>query len=73
MTSIHLSYAITGSMTKCHKDSLGLKLVHLWIFNDFSLVFFNVFIKINEYVNLIPYNKRAMSKLSNETTFSGLG
>ena len=31
-SSIHLSYNITGSTTKCQNDSLGLKLVYLWIF-----------------------------------------
>ena len=49
MTSIHLSYAITGSITKCHNDSFGLKLVYLLILNDI----FNVFIKIHEYANYI--------------------
>ena len=48
MTSIDLSYDITGSITKCHNDRLGLKLVYLWIFNDFSVIF-NVFIKVHEY------------------------
>ena len=28
MTSVHLSYDITGSIAKCHKDSLGMKLVN---------------------------------------------
>ena len=32
MTSIHLSYDITGSITKCHNDSLGLKLVYFYGF-----------------------------------------
>ena len=50
MTSINLSYDITGLLTKCHNDCLGVKLVYLWIFNDFS-VSFNVFIKIHEYAN----------------------
>ena len=50
MASIHLSYAITGSIIKCQNDSLGLKLVYLWILTIF-LSFFNVFIKIDEYVN----------------------
>ena len=31
MVSINLSYDITGSITQCHSDSLGLKLVCLWI------------------------------------------
>ena len=44
MTSINLSYDITGTITKCHNDRLGLKLVYLWIFNDFSVIF-DVFIK----------------------------
>ena len=52
MTSINLSYDITGSRTKCHNDSLGLKEVYLWIFYDIS-VFFIVFIKIHEYANWI--------------------
>ena len=34
-SSIHLSYNITGSTTKCQNDSLGLKLVYLWIFPFF--------------------------------------
>ena len=58
MTSIHLSDDITGSKTKCHNDSLGLKLVYLWIFNDFSVIF-NVSIKVHEYTNQIssiPYH-----------------
>ena len=49
-SSIHLSYNITGSTTKCQNDSLGLKLVYLWIFYVFSVIF-NVFIKIHEYAN----------------------
>ena len=48
-SSIDLSDESTGSIAKCHNDSLGLKLVHLWIFKDF-LPFF---IKINEYANKI--------------------
>ena len=47
MTSINLSYDITGSITKCHNDSLDLK-VYLSIFYDVSVIF-NVFIKIHEY------------------------
>ena len=54
MTSIHLSYAITDSITKCYNDSLGLKLAYLWVFNDFSVIFY-VFIKIREYANKISY------------------
>ena len=46
---IDLSYNITGPITNCHNDSLGLKLVHLWNFNDF----FPFFMKINEYANTI--------------------
>ena len=38
-TSINLSYTITGSITKCQNDSLGLKLDYLWIFNAFSAIF----------------------------------
>ena len=37
MTSMNLSYDITGSMTKFHDGSLCLKLVYLWIYNDFLL------------------------------------
>ena len=48
-SSIDLSYNITGTITKCHNDSLGLKLVHLWNFKDF----FAIFMKINEYANKI--------------------
>ena len=50
MTLINLSYDITGSITKCHNDSLGLKEVYLCFFYDFSVIF-NVFIKIHEYAN----------------------
>ena len=50
MLSINLLYDITGSITKCHNNSLGLKLVDLSICNDFSVIF-NVFIKIHEYAN----------------------
>ena len=53
MTSIYLSYDITGSISKCHNDSLGLKFVYLWIFNDFSVIFIFFFIKIHEYAHLI--------------------
>ena len=58
---------------QCHIDGLGLKIVHLWILNHF-----NVFIKIHEYANQInlhylPQDKRDMSKLKNETRYSGLG
>ena len=48
-SSIDLSDDITGSITNCHNDSLGLKLVNIWIFKDF-LPFF---IKINVYANKI--------------------
>ena len=50
ISSINLSYDITGSITKCHNDSLDLKEVYLWIFYDFSVIF-NVSIKIHEYAN----------------------
>ena len=49
MTSINLSYAITGSITKCHNDSLDLKEIY-GLFYEFSVIF-NVFIKIHEYAN----------------------
>ena len=49
-SSINFPYDITGSITKCQNDSLGLKSVYLWIFIDFSVIF-NVFIKIHEYTN----------------------
>ena len=51
MTSINLLYDIIGSITKCHNDSFDLKLVYLWIFNDFlsflmfSLKFMNMQIR----------------------------
>ena len=48
---MNLSYDITVSLTKCHNDSLGLKL-----FMDFLTIFsviFNVFIKIHEYAKII--------------------
>ena len=48
MASTDLSYDITGSITKCHNDSLGLKLVYLRILMIFSVIF-HVFIKIHEY------------------------
>ena len=77
MTSIHLSYDITGSITKCHIDSLVLKLVLLMVSQCF-FCHFNVFIKIHEYVNwvtCITYHrlKALRLKLLNETTFNGLG
>ena len=50
MTSMNLSYDITGSRTKCHNDSLGLEEAYLWIFYDFSVIF-NIFIKIHECEN----------------------
>ena len=51
-SSINLSYDITGSITKCHNGSLGLKLVHLWIFKDFFAIL-HIFIRINEYAKKI--------------------
>ena len=51
MTSIHLLYDITGSITKCHIDSLILKLVFQWFLNVssvilmFSLKFMNMQIR----------------------------
>ena len=39
MTSIQLSYGITGSITKRQIDTLGLKIVHCLDFNDFSVIF----------------------------------
>ena len=57
---------------KCQNDSLGLKSVYLWIFNDFSVIF-DVFIKIHEYTNskisITNYRIEGLC-LSN---FSGLG
>ena len=47
---MNLSYNITGSITKCQNGSLDLKLVYLWIFKAFSVIF-NVFINIHEYAN----------------------
>ena len=38
MQAIILAYDNTGSLTKCHNDSLGLKIVYLWIFNDVSVI-----------------------------------
>ena len=55
-SSIHLSYNITGSTTKCQNDSLGLKLVYLWIFYVFlsflmfSLKLMNMQIKKFDYL-----------------------
>ena len=62
MPSINLSYDITGSITKCHNDSLGLKLVYLGTFNDFSVIF-NVFFKIHEYANQIACVSYHMMKV----------
>ena len=50
MTSINLSYAITGSITKCHNDSLDLKEVYGFFtiflsFLMFSLKFMNMQIR----------------------------
>ena len=43
-TSINLSlYCITGAVTKCDNDSLGLKLVYSWIYKYFkSLLMFSL-------------------------------
>ena len=43
-TSINLSlYCITGAVTKCDNDSLGLKLVYSWINKHFkSLLMFSL-------------------------------
>ena len=43
-TSINLSlYCITGAVTKCDNDSLGLKLVYSWIYKHFkSLLMFSL-------------------------------
>ena len=52
MKSINLSIDFSGSITKCYNpDSLGLKLVWLWIFNDFSVFF----IKFHEYARKTIY------------------
>ena len=50
MTSINLSYDITGSITKCHNDSLDLKEVYVLFtiflsFFMFSLKFMNMQIR----------------------------
>ena len=50
MTSIHLSYDITGSITKCHNDSLDLEEVYGFFtiflsFFMFSLKFMNMQIR----------------------------
>ena len=52
MASINLSYDVIGSITNCHNDSLGLKLVYLWILTFFYVIFY-VFIKIHEYAKLL--------------------
>ena len=49
-SSIHLSYNITGSTTKCQNDSLEPEISLFMDFLRFSVIF-NVFIKINEYAN----------------------
>ena len=43
-TSINLSlYFITGAVTKCDNDNLGLKLVYSWIYKHFkSLLMFSL-------------------------------
>ena len=43
-TSINLSlYCITGAVTKCDNDSLGLKLIYSWIYKHFkSLLMFSL-------------------------------
>ena len=43
-TSINLSlYCITGAVTKCDNDSLGLELVYSWIYKYFkSLLMFSL-------------------------------
>ena len=56
-SSINLSYDITDSITKCHNDSLGLKLVHFSIFK-YVLPFSFIFMKINEYANKILTRRR---------------
>ena len=49
-TSINLLlYCITGAVTNCDNDSLGLKLVYSWIYKHFKSL--NVFIKIHEYAS----------------------
>ena len=61
-SSIYMSYDITGSITKCHNDILGLKLVYLWGFKDFSAIFY-FFININEYANksmCITYHRKKL-------------
>ena len=52
--SINVSYDISGSITKCHNDSLGLKLVHLRIF----AIFLFFFMQINEGANKILTKRR---------------
>ena len=53
MASTDLSYDITGSIRKCHNDSLGGPEIGLFMdFNDFNVIF-HVFIKIHEYENYI--------------------
>ena len=52
MTSINLPYVIAGSITKCRNDRLGLRLVHLLIFDVFSVSFY-VFIKIHDMINFV--------------------
>ena len=44
MTSTFFSlYCITGAVTKCDNDNLGLKLVYSWIYNHFkSLLMFSL-------------------------------
>ena len=45
-SSINLTYDLIGSITKCHNNSMVLK-VYLWIFKDFL----SFSIKIHEYAN----------------------
>ena len=61
-SSINSPHDITRSITKCHDDSLGLKLVHVWFFG-----LFHIFIKIYEYASKIIciayHKKKGLSKL----------
>ena len=50
LTSIKLSFDVTGRIAECHNYSLGLKSVKLWVLK-ICLSFFNVFIKVHEYAS----------------------
>ena len=63
MISTNLLYDNTGSIAKCHNDRLGLKLVNLWIFNDFSVILIFSFKFMNMQIRYLALLTTVMSKL----------